>query len=666
MDLEQYIGIFIDEAKEHLLKLNEYLLNLEKDMDNLKIISEIFRSAHTLKGSAATMGYENMAALTHEMENLLDLIRNNKLKVDSEIIDIIFSCLDLLEKMVNSINNSGGDDIETTEIISKLKNASNRVSLPVNDNRKNGYTKNSLEISFDQYERTVLLQSIENGFHVYRIYVKIDNEAVLKSVRVFMVLNETEKFGEVFKTLPDVEVLESEDFGSEFSYVVITNEKLETIKNAISNISEITEVNFVNVIKEELKEDKRTESESNKDEIKNIKDDLNNSSAKVTNKMVRVDIDRLDELMNLFSELIIDRGRLEELSSELKDSGLNDTIDHMSRITTDLQNNILNLRMVPIEQVFNRFPRMIRDLAKELDKKVDLKILGAETELDRTVIDEIGDPLVHLLRNAVDHGLESTAERVKNNKSETGVVTLRAYHSGNYVFIEIGDDGNGIDRDKVINKAIEKKLITPEAAQGLTDRQVNSLLFQSGFSTADKITDVSGRGVGLDVVKAKIESLGGAINIDATLHKGSIFIIQLPLTLSIISAMLVQVNDEKFAIPLSSVIETTVYKKSDILYAQKQEVIDYRGKIVPLVYLEKIFEIPRVNEDKNEDEISVVLVKKREEIAAIVVDSLIGQQEIVLKSLGSYLSKKVFAILGGTILGDGRVALIIDANALIK
>ena len=349
---------------------------------------------------------------------------------------------------------------------------------------------------------------------------------------------------------------------------------------------------------------------------------------------------------------------------ELNHNELNDTVERMTRVSGDLQNIILNMRMVPVETVFNRFPKMVRQLSRDLKKKINLEIIGAETELDRTVIDEIGDPLVHLIRNALDHGIESPEERLAAGKPETGSVELRAYHSGNHVFIEIEDDGAGIDRERVLQKAISKGVVTEEASHSMTDNQINELILASGFSTAEVISDVSGRGVGLDVVKSTIESLGGSISIESEHGKGSLFSIQLPLTLSIISVMLVEIEKEVYAVPLSSIIETSIIKRSDILNAHNQKVIDFRGKVVPLVFLDEIFEVPR--EDHEDDGfLSVVLVRKGDRIAGLVVDSFIGQQEIVLKSLGNYLTN-VFAISGATILGNGQVALIVDCNALIK
>ncbi|MGD9677136.1 MAG: chemotaxis protein CheW [Vulcanibacillus sp.] len=660
MDMNQYMNIFIDEAKEHLIKLNEWLLKLENEPNNNDIINEIFRSAHTLKGSAATMGFEKMATLTHEMENLLDLVRNRKITVNVHIIDLMFKCLDVLDRTVNSISTEGNDNVDSHDILLKVKEITNS-TMPIITKSFEKIKSDELLV-YDQYETTLLEQSIENGYFVNKITVTIHEETALKSVRAFMVLNEVEKFGDVVKIKPSIEDLENGNFDNVFTLILISREDKEVIKKAISNISEITSVNITLLFRNDIAATNSKE-ENILDEVNNL-DIVSTNSKKFVNKMVRVDITRLDELMNLFSELIIDRGQLEKLGGDIRNSELTNIIKHINRITTDLQNNILNLRMVPVEQVFNRFPRMVRDLSKDLNKKVELNIIGSETELDRTVIDEIGDPLVHLIRNAIDHGLESTEDRIRNNKPETGTITLKAYHSGNYILIEISDDGRGIDIEKTLKLAVERKFLNNDDVANISKEGVYNILFKPGFSTAKKVTDVSGRGVGLDVVKNKIESLGGFISIESDLGKGTVFTIQLPLTLSIISSMLVSVQGEEYSIPLSSIVETAVYSKSFIKYAQGQEVIDFRGTIVPIIYLDKIFKIPKITEVDG-DEIAVVLVKKRDQIAGLVVDSFIGQQEIVLKSLGSYL-KNIFAISGATILGDGQVALIIDTNALIR
>jgi len=626
---------------------------------------------------AATMGFEEMATLTHEMENILDKIRNNHLSISSEILDALFKSLDQLENIIDSINNGGNGKIDISVQLNLLKNILEGKKIEETTKRESDNGKLN-DLNFNQYELTVLKQSFQNNFKLFKITVFLKQNSLLKSARAYMVFKKLEEYGEIFKTIPTVEEIEEEKFDLKFTIYLISKSSKTNIENEVINISDIEKVEINEISLNDLNlevenanyyDDKNVEDLNNNkdsnaiDNISNQKNQVIDGKQKiVSNKTIRVDTNRLDDLMNLFSELVIDRGRLEQINKDTNNIELNETIEHMSRIIGSLQNIILNLRMVPVEQVFNRFPRMIRDLAKELNKKVDLQIIGAETELDRTVIDEIGDPLVHLLRNAIDHGIESIEERKKSGKNEIGLITLHAYHSGNYVFIEVSDDGHGIDSNKIVKKGIEKNYIMPQQANLLSEKQIFDLLFLPGFSTAKNITDISGRGVGLDVVKAKIESLGGSVSIDSILGKGTKFIIQLPLTLSIISAMLVQVGEEKYAVPLSSILETAIYQKSNILNVQQQKVIDFRGKIIPIIYLKDIFSIPNVQDS---EEVSIVIVKKRDKIAGIVVDNFIGQQEIVLKSLGGYLTN-IFAIAGATILGDGQVALIIDSNSLIK
>ncbi|WP_374724029.1 chemotaxis protein CheA [Calidifontibacillus erzurumensis] len=686
MDTSQYLEMFIDESKEHLQSINEQLLALESSPNDLSIVNEIFRSAHTLKGMSATMGFEDLANLTHKMENVLDAIRNKKIVVNPDILDVVFDSVDYLEAMVNDIASGGNGKKDVTEIVAKLQ------LIEKGEDPKSFQKSNQTETTtqakqgsiegigtLDEFEMTVLEQSKEQGYQSYEIIVKLRNDCLLRSARVFMVFEILEQVGEIIKANPPVEDLEEERFDYEFAVMLVSKENAEDIEKRIMKVSEIESVKVVKFSIEDYKktkgnlEEETIQQSSNEieehiprptaDHLNQVSEKERTNGQNVSNKTIRVNIERLDILMNLFEELVIDRGRLEQISSELNNPELQETVERMSRISGDLQNIILNMRMVPVEQVFNRFPRMVRQLARDLNKKVNLEIVGAETELDRTVIDEIGDPLVHLLRNAIDHGIETPEERRAKGKPEVGTVILKAYHSGNHVFIEIEDDGAGINREKVLKKAIEKGIITKEAAPNLTDRQVYELIMATGFSTADKISDVSGRGVGLDVVKNTIESLSGSVTINSKFGEGSIFSIQLPLTLSIISVMLVEIQEEKYAIPLSSIIETAIIKKEDILNAHNQKVIDFRGKVVPLVFLKDVFEVPIVKED--DDLYSVVIVRKGDKMAGLVVDAFIGQQEIVLKSLGNYLTN-VFAISGATILGNGQVALIIDCNALIK
>ena len=681
MEMGQYLEIFIEESKEHLQSCNEQLLLLEKNPHDLSIVNEIFRSAHTLKGMSATMGFEDLANLTHKMENVLDAIRNEKISVSPEILDVVFLAVDDLETMVESIASGGDGKKDVTEVIEKLHIIETGESPIIQSSAQQevGATvevvKEDLKNSYDQYEQTIIKQSLEQGFNCLELSISLRSDCLLKAARVFMTFEVLEKSGEIINSTPSVDQLEAEQFDSEFTVTLITQESADEIKKKVMKVSEIENVQIVEIkdverfhgkTVQELKEEQTNQPINKvKEKTPQKKGEEKQSSTNSANhnKTIRVNIERLDILMNLFEELVIDRGRLEQISKELKHSELDETVERMTRISSDLQNIILNMRMVPVETVFNRFPRMVRQLARDLNKKINLEVIGAETELDRTVIDEIGDPLVHLLRNAIDHGIEMPEKRIQQGKPEEGTIKLKAYHSGNHVFIEIEDDGAGINREKVLNKALSKGILSEEEAAALTDKQVFELILASGFSTAETISDISGRGVGLDVVKATIESLGGTINIDSSEGEGSVFIIQLPLTLSIISVMLVEVGDEKYAVPLSSIIETAIIKQTDILNAHNQKVIDFRGNIVPLVFLKDVFSVPNTSD---EDEYhSVVIVRKGNKMAALVVDSFIGQQEIVLKSLGNYLTN-VFAISGATILGDGQVALIIDCNALIK
>ena len=678
MEMSQYLEVFIEESREHIQSCNENLLKLENDPDNLELINEVFRSAHTLKGMSATMGFEDMANLTHQMENVLDGVRNGKYKFSSELLDIIFMAIDHLESMVNSIAAGGEGKEDVSDAINKLKMIESGKIVNQSDTTQTAEIDQAniskTNLNYDQFEITVLEQANEQGYKVYEVSIFIRPDCLLKAARVYMVFDVLEKIGDIIKSVPNVEQLEEEQFDNEFVVTIVTHDSMEDIEKKVMKVSEIEKVTVVPLKISDLK---KMNNEDNSDEQKNVSQNVEGqkkkeaSSAKKTtdkkitlsNKTIRVNIERLDALMNLFEELVIDRGRLDQIAKELNHQELSETVEKMSRVTNDLQSVVLTMRMVPVEAVFNRFPKMVRSLSRELGKKIHLQIIGQETELDRTVIDEIGDPLVHLLRNSVDHGIEMPEERLRKGKPEEGTIQLKAYHSGNHVFIEITDDGAGINREKVARKAVEKGIITEEQMNQLTDKEIFNLILTSGFSTADKISDISGRGVGLDVVKNTIESLGGTISVHSEENVGTTFLIQLPLTLSIISVMLVEVQKEKYAIPLTSIIETAIFKKSEIYYAHEQPVIDFRGKVVPILSLQEIFQVPKVIEGN--DYISTVIIRKGDKLAGLVVDSFIGQEEIVLKSLGNYLTN-VFAISGATILGDGQVALIIDCNALIK
>jgi two-component system chemotaxis sensor kinase CheA len=693
MEMNQYMSIFIDESNDHLQSLNENMLRLEQQPEDISVVQIIFRSAHTLKGMSATMGFEDLAALTHEMENVLDLVRNSKLRMNGNIFDTLFKCLDALEAMVQDVINGGTGKGDVAQLVDRLK------GVVKGDDGSNGAAKAAntrqsepSSLVLDQYQLSVLGQSLESGHQVYYIEVKVREDCLLKAARAYMVFDVLERNGEVVKSFPSVQEIEQEQFESSFSVYYISQVDEQLLQSSISRVSEIESVVLTPVDQKSLADLGRSSSNESQaveaiEEIAAavalpvviaapavaISDNsvvtrsvpAASSSGSSGPRTIRVDIERLDSLMNLFSELLIDRVRLEQLASEVRRNDLTETVEHMARVSADLQNIVLKLRMVPVESVFNRFPRMVRDLAKSLDKKVDLVITGAETELDRTVIDEIGDPLVHLIRNAVDHGIEPIADRVKLGKSENGTVHLRAFHSGNHVFIEIEEDGKGINRPKVLETAIKRGVVTAEEAKNLTDDEVNMLIFEAGFSTAEKVSDISGRGVGLDVVKSKITSLGGHVSVYSTLGSGTKFSIQLPLTLSIIAAMLIKQGSEKYAFPLSSIVETGSVKKTDIKTMHGNSMIDYRQSIIPVVSLAKLIDSPDYRDDE-EAETEMLVIRKGDKLAAILVDDFIGQNEIVLKPLGKYLRDSVGVISGATILGDGQVALIVDPNVLIK
>ncbi|SCP95907.1 chemotaxis protein CheA [Anaerobium acetethylicum] len=682
MDVSQYLEIFIDETKEHLQSLNEHLLIIEKEPDNKDTINEIFRAAHSLKGMAGTMGYKRMQRLTHDMENVLSEIRNGKMSVTAELVDVLFQCLDALEAYLENIqqtSDEGTDDNEkivgelnrllggesTAAVIAKT---AGKTAAPASDENK----YRSIKIA--DYEMHAFDEAVSQGMNVYGLTVYVQESCVLKAARAFLVFKAIEELGEIVRAEPGVDDIEDEKFDFDFSLLVISEHPVEKIIKAVENVSEIAKATGGKI---ELKSDSVSEAgsaetkENEKEQPGEAKEQKNQAvSTKkqgkpVSNRTVRVDIEKLDELMNLVSELIIAKNSI--VSADSTDSGrgrngFRDQIEYLERVTTNLHESVMKVRMVPIESVVNRFPRMIRDLSKKLDKKMELYMSGEDTELDRTVIDEIGDPLMHLLRNSADHGLESGEKRIARGKNEQGAIFLDAYQDGNNVVIEVRDDGNGIDVENVREKAVERGTITREQADTMNDRDIINLLFLPSFSMSKKVSDISGRGVGLDVVKSKIESLGGDVEVRSVLGEGSKFIIRLPLTLAIIQALMVEVAKEKYAIPLGTIQTIEDIPVSDIRHVQGREVIHLRGAVIPVVRMNGILETGAVEEAQ--ENMTVVIIKKGDRFAGLVVDSLIGQQEIVIKPIGKYIRNSKL-ISGATILGDGEVALILDVNTLV-
>ena len=675
MDVSQYLQLFIEESQDNLQTLNENLLNLENNPSDTETVNAIFRVAHTLKGMAGTMGFTKMQKLTHTIENVLSEIRAGSLSINSNIVDILFQSLDALENYVDVIiNTSTEGDEEYADLIAALGkiidgNAKGEVAAAKADAPNKEQADPSKEeglLELPESQELVKNNAISVGMNVFQIDIELSANCVLKSARAFVIFTELENIGEIIHCVPSTQDIEDEKFDKGFSLILVTKENQQKVQETILGVSEIDKVTVRPCQASatvEVEKEKEKEKEQKVQQPAQVEHAATQTANKQSNKTVRVNIDRLDTLMNLVSELIIVKTQLEGLNVREGDieSNYNDSVEYLERITTNLNDAVMKVRMVPVETVFNRFPRMIRDIARKLDKDIDLVMSGEETELDRTVIDEIGDPLIHMLRNAADHGLETTEERINIGKPKKGTIKLDAFQDGNSVVIEVTDDGKGININKVKNKAVEKGSITKEEAAAMSDKQAMELLFKPSFSTAEKVSDLSGRGVGLDVVKSKITALGGHVEVESEMGKGSKFIVRLPLTLAIIQALMINIGDEQYAIPLSNIQNIEDVHKEDIKMVQDQEVIVVRNEIIPIIRLREVLGLP---EEEDKDMMMGVIVKKGEKQVGFIVDSLIGQQEIVIKSLGKYLSG-IDIIAGATILGNGEVALILDVNSLI-
>ncbi len=681
MDTNQYMDMFLDESREHLQSLNDGLLSLESNPEEIDVLNEIFRNAHTLKGMSATMGYTKTAELTHDMENLLDMLRKKQLKVSGDIIDVLFKCIDSLTEMIENIGNGESEDlVDVSGLIASVNAIAKGETSPAAaaatskaEPATAAASPGGIELS--DTDKEIIKAAKEGGMLAFSVHVELAKSCLLKSARSYMVMNALDELGDVIKSVPPAEDLEQEKFDHSFDVVVVTASEKKAIEEAVTSISEIEKADVQEIAVETApkEEPKPAAPEAPKAAQKNAESpkaapDKCDKKAAAHKKnhagqSVRVDIEKLDTLMNLMGELVINKVRLEQIGMTRRLPELIETLEQMDRVTTDLQSVVMKVRMVPVSSVFNRFPRMVRDLAKELDKEINLTIEGEETELDRTVIDEIGDPLMHLLRNSLDHGVEHPEDRAAKGKPRVGEVGLIARHEGNNVVIMVTDDGKGIDANVIRRKAVEKGMISQEEADNLDDADAVRLIFLPGFSTAEKITDVSGRGVGMDVVRSKIEALGGHVDVETQMDQGSVFKIKLPLTLAIIQALMVRVQEEMYAVPLGSIDSTINITSEDIKTVKNKEVIVLRGQIIPIIRLGEVLNVPKTD-DTEKDDIFVVVVHIGDRKAGIVVDDLIGQQEIVIKTLGKLLvGLKV--ISGATVLGDGRVAMILDVGALM-
>ena len=672
MDTSQYMSMFLEESLDNLQTLNESLLELEQNPEDIDKVNEIFRVAHTIKGMAATMGFTDLAELTHKMEDVLSEFREGELKVTSDVVTVLFDCLDTLEKMVDNVQEGSDEKVDIEGIMAKLAEIKECGNKPADNaesaSSDNGQTQEHDEdIDLNQYDTSVIRQANEKGYNAIEVKVTLSENTLLKSARAFLIVKDLEEHGEILKSEPSTQEIENEEFDLELKFVLLTHNNVDEILEVVNGISEVAKVEAVEIdlkvepkeaeVKEEKKE--TAKKEDTKPEAKKAapaKKPAVKKEKKKIHQSVRVDLERIDNLMNMVSELVIYRTRLEQIVTDHKSQELNETLEQVGRTTSDLQDLVMKIRMLPLDTVFNRFPRMIRDVSVELNKEINFIIEGADTELDRTVIDEIGEPLIHLLRNAADHGIESKEERIAAGKSPVGTVKLIAYQEGTKALIKVIDDGAGINVAKVKAKAEQKGINT----EGLSESDIKNLIFAQGFSTNEVVTDISGRGVGMDVVKTKISALGGTVDVISEEGKGSEFIIKLPLTLQIIQALLVKVGEETLAISLGFIDRVIDYKEENIKKSNGKEVIVYRDDVIPLVRLNESLDIEAGKTDKK----FVIIVNVGDKTIGLLVDSLHGQQEIVIKPLGKTL-KGLDQYIGATILGNGLVTLILDVGALL-
>ncbi|OGI00720.1 MAG: hypothetical protein A2Y25_11660 [Candidatus Melainabacteria bacterium GWF2_37_15] len=656
MNTDNLLGLFIDESKENLQFLNNKLLELEKKPEDFSLLNEIFRIAHTFKGMSKTMGFNRMGDLTHNLENLLELLRSGQITIDEKIITCLFKGFDKLEILMATIIETGNETEcpGIKEFIKELKEIA-----PFNDPENEPEIQTDINTSLASYELLAIEEAIAQGYSPKEISVYIENECVMPGVRCYMVNSLLENQGEIFKTIPTVEEIESNKFLTcpqtkhLVKFFIITKTESDIIMQKILSVSEIEKVEILD-IKDSKKSYDIQEKESEK----------NKQSSKITSHTVRVNAERLDNLVNLVGELIINKTRLSQLTQEINNPELNGVSAYIESITGEIQDIVMNLRMVPIEQVFSRFPRLVRDISKEMDKDVNLIIQGQEIEIDRSLIDEIAEPLVHIIRNALDHGLETREERIKAGKKVKGTLQLIAHSEYNKILIKIIDDGKGIDTEKIYQKALEKGLILPKDRESRTESEIMEYLFLPGFSTAEKTTDLSGRGVGMDVVKTKITALNGTVNIKSEKGIGTTVTITLPSTLAITQALLVEVGEETYALPLNYINEVIEIPINQVKHIQNKEVINFRGCVIPIKRLDELLNVPECS-IFNTDKLTLVLIQSEENLVAVSVSKIINQQEIVIKTLNKNLSSKNY-VSGVTTLGNGQIALILNVNTLIR
>lgn len=675
-DNSVYRNLFFEESDDNLQKLNDDVLELESEPENIDLINEIFRAAHTLKGMSATMGYDVMTKLTHKMENLFDFFKSGKLMVTSEYISLIFECLDKLSQLVEDLRNDKElSEDQIGELLEKLINVEKSVDGTATVEAKSTDSKDK-ELAIvlsnsDDADTDTVKKARAQGYNAFTVAIRIDKESMLKGPRAFLIIEHLEQEGDVIYTEPTADLLENGEFDTDFKLIYLTKGTQDQVEANINSNSEIDTF----IVEEfdsskSISDNEQAETAKPSGTAKKIPKKANTEATKkkednkaskhqnaARNQSIRVDLSRLDLFLNLVSELVVYRNQLDDANRRNAATEVKDSLEQVSRLTSELQDLVLKIRMQQVSVVFSRFPRMVRDLARELDKNMELIVEGEETELDKTVVSELSEPLIHLLRNSADHGIENAEIRRKFGKPEKGIIKLSAYQEGNQVNITLEDDGKGLD-PQVMKESAESKGID---TTGMTDDELINLIFHPGFSTAKTITNISGRGVGLDAVMAKINDLGGSLEMKTELHVGTKFVIKLPLTLSIIQALMVRVAKESFAIPLDVVERVVMIQEKEIITSMDKEVVEYQEGLIPVVRVDKVLGL------KNEENAKqfAIVVKSDKQYFAVLVNELIGQQEIVIKKIDAII-QKINKFQGATIFGNGSIALILDVNAICQ
>jgi len=662
-DNSAYRDLFFEETDDNLAILNQEVLHLEEDPEDKQIIDVIFRAAHTLKGMAATMGYETMAKLTHTVENVFELVKSDELTVNEDLISLIFESLDTLAEIVENLRLEENENVDISSLVARLEQAAagkngSSAAETQGKQKKTDYDFPELE----EADGVAIASAVSAGYHFYKIGVRVEETSMMKAARAFMLLSKLEQLGDFVQMKPSAETLEMGELDESFALYFLSKEDGEMLLEQVEDSSEIEEVIITETtFEEEMMNDQAAEESGEKaddqssEPVQADQKQAGRKKAQAAKQTIRVDLTRLDQFMNLVSELVIHRTRLEDMTEKNNLTELGEPLTQVGRITTELQELVLQLRMQPFNVVVQRFPRMMRDLTNELGKEIQFITEGESTELDRTVISEIGEPLIHLLRNAADHGIEMPAERAAKGKPEAGTIKLSAYPEGNRVIISLSDDGKGLD-PRALEASAQKKGINTD---GMSDEQLQNLIFHPGFSTAQTVTGISGRGVGMDAVREKIASLNGKIETISEVGKGTTFRITLPLTLSIIQSLLVKVGTETFAIPQAVIDKVSRFDEAEALSVHQKEVYQYEGKTIPLIRANDILELPK----KESDQQHIIVVLIGDQHYGLIVDELIHQKEIVIKKLGRELNE-LSHYLGATILGDGGISLILDVTSI--